>query len=217
VNVSLPVRVTNLALLMCHEGYPGHHVLNTLLEQHLVKSRGWVEYTIYPLFSSESLLAEGSADFGLELVFPREAQWKWERDSLYPVAGVDPSIAEQSRHVAQLTESLAYAEIDAARAYLDGARSAEQTVAWLQQVTFSTADESKRKVRFFETYRSYVVNYRLGKDLIQQHIDRVAGSDADARWRAFIELLKMPPTVSDLARGTTLDPARQLGTNQPMR
>jgi hypothetical protein len=213
VNTSLPIRVTDLVLLMCHEGYPGHHVLNTLLEQQLVKSRGWIEYTVYPLFSSESLLAEGSADFGLELVFPDDVQGKWEKDHLYPVAGVDPSIAEQSRHVATLAESLEYAKIDAARAYLDGARSAEQTAAWLQEFTFATADEAKRSVRFFETYRSYVVNYRLGKDLIRQHIDRVAGADKDARWTAFIELLKMPPTVSELARGTTLDPARQRGTN----
>ena len=103
---------------------------------------------------------------------------------------------------------LDYAKIDAARAYLDGTRSGAETIAWLQQFTFATADEAKRSLSFFETYRSYVVNYRLGEDLIRQHIDRVAGTDPNARWKAFIDLLASPPVVSDLARGTTLDPSR---------
>jgi hypothetical protein len=53
-----------------------------------------------------------------------------------------------------------------------------------------------------------VVNYRLGEDLVRQHVDKVAGTDPEARWTAFLKLLAAPPIVSDLARGTTLDPAR---------
>ena len=33
----------------------------TLLEKHLVRDRGWVELTAYPLFSPQSLIAEGTA------------------------------------------------------------------------------------------------------------------------------------------------------------
>jgi hypothetical protein len=208
VNVSLPLYASSITGTMCHEGYPGHHVLNTLLEQRLVKARGWIEYTVYPLFSAESLLAEGTADFGLDLVFPDNTRWQWERDHVYPIAGIDPSLAGQRQRVTELQKSLAYAQIDAARAYLDGARSDEQTIAWLQEFTFATEDEAKRSLRFFATYRSYVVNYRLGEDLIRQHVDRVAGTDLNARWQVFLELLSSPPIVADLARGTTLDPSR---------
>jgi hypothetical protein len=193
---------------MCHEGYPGHHVLNTLLEERLVKGRGWVEYTVYPLFSAESLIAEGSANFGIDLVFPGDSRWKWERDHLYPIAGVDPSRAELQYRVSELSKALGYAAIDAARAYLDGERSAEQTIAWLQEFTFATREEAERRLRFFTTYRSYIVNYRLGDDLVQLYVDRVGGADPDARWKAFIGLLATPPIVTDLARGTALDPAR---------
>lgn len=208
VNVSLPNYANAMARVMCHEGYPGHHVLNTLLEQQLVHGRGWIEYTVYPLFSAVSLLAEGTGDFGLELVFPDGKLWQWERDHLYPIAGVDPSLAELNRRVTELNESLAYAGIDAARAYLDGTRSGAATIAWLQEFTFATPDEAERRLRFFETYRSYIVNYRLGLDLIRQHLDKVAGADPETRWKAFLELLSSPPVVADLARGTTLDPNR---------
>ncbi len=207
-NVTPPVYVTGFVGTMCHEGYPGHHVLNTLLEERLVKGRGWVEYTVYPLFSAESLIAEGSANFGIDLVLPGDSRWQWERDHLYPIAGVDPSRAELQYRVSELSKALGYAGIDAARAYLDGERSAEQTIAWLQDFTFATREEAERRLRFFTTYRSYIVNYRLGDDLVRLYVDRVAGADPDARWKAFIGLLTTPPIVTELARGTALDPAR---------
>lgn len=80
--------------------------------------------------------------------------------------------------------------------------------AWLQEFTFATRSEAEQQLRFYDTYRSYIVNYRLGEDLVGQYIDRVAGTDPDARWKAFSALLASPPVVSDLARGTTLDPSR---------
>ena len=51
VNTDLPVYIDRALDLACHEGYPGHHVYNVLLEKHLVRDRGWVEFSVYPLFS----------------------------------------------------------------------------------------------------------------------------------------------------------------------
>jgi hypothetical protein len=46
VNTDLPIYVERAIDLACHEGYPGHHVYNVLMEQHLVRGRGWVEFTV---------------------------------------------------------------------------------------------------------------------------------------------------------------------------
>ena len=70
VNTDLPIYIDRAIDLACHEGYPGHHVYNALLEQHLVRDRGWVEFTVYPLFSPQSLIAEGTANYGIEVAFP---------------------------------------------------------------------------------------------------------------------------------------------------
>jgi len=40
-----------------HEGYPGHHVYNSLLEKNLYRDNGWSEISLYPLFSPQSLIA----------------------------------------------------------------------------------------------------------------------------------------------------------------
>ena len=69
VNTDLPIYIDRAIDLACHEGYPGHHVYNVLLEKHLVRDRGWIEYTVYPLFSPQSLIAEGTANFGIEVAF----------------------------------------------------------------------------------------------------------------------------------------------------
>ena len=90
VNTDLPIFIDRAVDLACHEGYPGHHVYNVLLEKNLVRDRGWVEFTVYPLFSPQSLIAEGSANFGIEVAFPGAERTAFERDVLYPIAGIDP-------------------------------------------------------------------------------------------------------------------------------
>ena len=79
INTDLPIRISRAVDLGCHEGYPGHHVLNALLEQRLVEGKGWVEFSVYPLYSPQSLIAEGSANYGIDLAFPGrqylQAEW----------------------------------------------------------------------------------------------------------------------------------------------
>ena len=70
VNVDLPIYIDRAIDLACHEGYPGHHVYNVLLEKELMRDRGWSEISVYPLFSPQSLIAEGTANYGIEVAFP---------------------------------------------------------------------------------------------------------------------------------------------------
>jgi hypothetical protein len=70
INTDLPIYIERAIDLACHEGYPGHHVFNTLLEQNLVRDHGFMEFSVYPLFSPQSFIAEGSANYGIDLAFP---------------------------------------------------------------------------------------------------------------------------------------------------
>ncbi|HSL68756.1 MAG TPA: hypothetical protein VK864_00875, partial [Longimicrobiales bacterium] len=90
INRELPIYIDRAIDLGAHEGYPGHHVFNALLEHHLVRGRNWPEYSVYPLFSPQSLIAEGSANYGIDVAFPGEERVAFERDVLYPLAGLDP-------------------------------------------------------------------------------------------------------------------------------
>ena len=115
VNTDLPIFIDRAVDLGCHEGYPGHHTYNALLETELVNKRGWVEFSVYPLFSPQSLIAEGSANYGIEMAFPGRERFDFERDVLMPLAGVPTEDAETYWQVRQLLEDLKYAEVEAAR------------------------------------------------------------------------------------------------------
>ncbi|MCI2283947.1 hypothetical protein L3081_11725 [Colwellia sp. MSW7] len=83
INTDYPIHIDRAIDLASHEGYPGHHVFNSLMEQHLVNKNGWLEYSVYPLFSPMSLLAEGSANYGIEVAFPHHERRDFERNVLF--------------------------------------------------------------------------------------------------------------------------------------
>jgi hypothetical protein len=200
VNTDLPTYIDRAIDLACHEGYPGHHVYNALLEKHLVRDRGWVEFTVYPLFSPQSLIAEGTANYGIEVAFPGDERMAFERDVLYPAAGLDSSQAAAYARVQALVDRLAYAGNEAARQYLNGVVDRKQATAWLSQFAMTSPVRAEQRTRFFDTYRSYVINYNLGKDLVKQYVEARGGVAAQPakRWEEFVRLLASPRLPSGL-------------------
>jgi hypothetical protein len=198
VNTDLPIFIDRAIDLACHEGYPGHHVYNALLEKNLVRDRGWIEYTVYPLFSPQSLIAEGSANYGIEVAFQGHERVEFERAHLFPLAGLDASKADQYYRIQDLTAQLSYAGNEAARRYLNGEINAAQAAEWLTKYALMAPARAQQRVKFIDQYRSYVINYNLGKDLVRQYVDRHAGNDRDKRWAVFRELLSSPRLPSGL-------------------
>jgi hypothetical protein len=194
VNTDLPIYIDRALDLACHEGYPGHHVYNVLLEKNLVRDRGWLEFTVYPLFSPQSLIAEGTANYGIDIAFPRDERIQFERDVLFPLANISPSRAAAYYEVMELVDRLSYAGNEAARRYLDGQIDARAATDWLTRYAMMPRARAEQRVKFFDQYRSYVINYNLGKDLVKTYIERRVGADRSprTRWREFAGLLSSP-------------------------
>ena len=199
-NTDLPIFIDREIDLACHEGYPGHHVYNALLEKHLVRDRGWPELSVYPLFSPQSLIAEGTANFGIEVAFPGETRTAFERGTLYPLAGLDPAQADRYAEVLSLLQKLSYAGNEAARRYLNGEISRQDAEAWLVRYTLNSPERAAQRVRFFDQYRSYVINYNLGQDLVREYIESHGGTEdrPDRRWEEFERLISSPRLPSGL-------------------
>ncbi len=200
INTELPIFIDRAVDLACHEGYPGHHVYNVLLEKHLVTDRGWREFTVYPLFSSQSLIAEGTANFGIDVAFPGAERVRFERDRLYPLAGLDQSLAEKYHEVLQALDELSYAGNEAARKYVNGQISKDEAVTWLVKYTVTSRPRAEQRVRFFDSYRSYVINYNYGKDLVRRYVEAEGGTTSrpDVRWKVFGDLISSPRLPSGL-------------------
>ena len=200
VNTDLPIYIDRAVDLACHEGYPGHHVFNALLETNLLKGKNWVEYFVYPLFSPMSLIAEGTANYGIKVAFPGEERVKFEKEILFPLAGIDPKKADKYYEILDLVGKLNFAGNMASRKYYDGEFSKEELKKWYVKYSLSTEQRAEKSVDFLNKYGSYIINYNYGQELCKNYIERLGGTEdhPSKRWKIFTELISNPYTPSDL-------------------
>ncbi|MBA4307944.1 MAG: hypothetical protein C0429_14535 [Sphingopyxis sp.] len=197
INTDLPIRISRAVDLGCHEGYPGHHVLNLLVEERLARAKGWNEYEVNPLYSPTSVLSEGSANYGIDLAFPGPERLAFERDVLYPLAGLDPKTAEAFWTMQQMTEDLSGARLTIAKMYLDGEIDRSKAVQLTQKYLLLSPARAEQSVGFTDHYRSYVINYGWGKDLVRSYIER-GNPNMATRWSRMEKILSEPTQPADL-------------------
>ncbi len=197
VNTDLPIFVDRAVDLGCHEGYPGHHTHNALLEDRLVKGRGWVEFSVYPLFSPLSLIAEGEGNYGIDLAFPGEQRTAFEAKTLYPLAGLDPKTASAYSALREAVAGLTGARLTITADLLNGKIDRETAISLMQKYQLVSRARAEQSVRFSESYRSYVLNYVTGQEMVKAKVER-AGSDPAARWKAMETILSEPTLPADL-------------------
>ena len=194
INADFPIYTERAIDLGCHEGYPGHHVYNALLEKTFVTDRGWVEMSVYPLFSPMSFVAEGSANYGIDLAFPGDEATRFEREVLFPLAGLDPSTAEKKAELQALTRQLARAEYTIADAWLAGRIDRDTAIEQLMKYSLADRAKATQRLRFIDTYRSYIINYGLGRDVVQAWVERQGPN----RWEAMETLLSSQILPADI-------------------
>lgn len=197
VNTDLPIRLSRALDLGCHEGYPGHHLLNMKLEEKLVKERGWAEFSVYPLYSPQSLIAEGSANYGIDLSFPGEAKAATERDVLMPIAGIAVPSDDRYWQLLKAIKRASGARLTIAQQYLDGEIDRPTAVTLTQKYLLVSAKRAEQSVSFTDQYRSYVINYGLGEAMVRAHVERGKPS-REEMWRRMEQIVSEPTLPSDL-------------------
>jgi hypothetical protein len=197
VNTDLPIRLSRALDLGCHEGYPGHHLLNMKLEEQLTKGRGWSEFGVYPLYSPQSLLAEGSANYGIDLAFPGASRADTERDVLMPIAEIAVPSDDRYWQLLAAIKKVSGARLTIAQQYLDGVIDRAAAVALTQKYMLVSPERADQSVRFTEQYRSYVINYGLGEQLVQAYIER-GKPGREEMWRRMAKILSEPTLPADL-------------------
>ena len=196
VNTDLPIRISRAVDLGCHEGYPGHHALNALLEQRLTRGRGWVEFSVYPLYSPQSVIAEGSANYGIDLAFPGPEKVAFEKASLYPLAGLPTADAERYDDLLKAVKELGGARLTIARELIDGRITEQQAVELERKYRLMSEARAKQSVAFTKQYRTYVLNYGLGEQMVREDVE--SRRTPAERWKRFEEIISEPTLPADL-------------------
>ena len=183
INADFGLTVDQVLQLACHEGYPGHHAYNSLRELQLVREHHLTEFMVQPTFSPQSLASEAAATFAVELAFPEPERTRFERNELFPLAGLDPRNAELYGRVERLVEALHPAEPAIARDYLDGNLEFVRA-AWALEAQVLMV-HSEATLKYINEYRSYLTAYTLGRDMVAEAVDDQPGRPAAARWQRF--------------------------------
>ena len=200
MNLDLPIFIDRAIDLACHEGYPGHHVYNMMLEKNLYHDRGWVEISMYPLFSPQSLIAEGSANYGIDLAFPGDDKVKFAKEVLIPLAGLDTAHIGAYLELIQLKTQLNYVRNEVARKMFDGKMNDEEALRWLTSYGLFSKESAAKSISFIRKYRGYVICYNYGQDLVKDFVesDPAALTDPAKRWQVFGSLLSNPVNPTEL-------------------
>jgi hypothetical protein len=199
LNLDLPITVDDALELACHEGYPGHHVFNTLRDATLVQQRGWPEAKVQLTFSPQSYVSEAAAAYAPRMAFSTAERAQAERDTLFPLAGLPKAEAERYVRISSLVRELGSAEPAIAQEYLDGrlefVRAGQQLA---DQMLMAHADAS---LLYLNEYRSYMLAYTDGAERVAALVDAQPKSAEDilpipseverrARWKRYEGLMR---------------------------
>jgi hypothetical protein len=83
--------------------------------------------------------------------------------------------------------------------YLDGEIDRERALELTQRYQLMSRARAEQSLAFNDRYRSYVINYSTGEDLIEAYVER-SGDEPAARWAAYERILSELMLPSDLAQ-----------------
>ena len=86
-----------------------------------------------------------------------------------------------------------------AQLYVDGLISRKEAIEQRRKYSLTSRDRAEQSVRFIEQYRSYVLNYNLGKDIVTEYIEK-QGDDQRSRWEAFERMLTELSSASEMTK-----------------
>ncbi|WP_369258008.1 DUF885 domain-containing protein [Geodermatophilus amargosae] len=191
INADLPHRLSQLAHLVAHESYPGHHTEHCRKERGLVERDGHLEHTVFLVNTPECLMAEGLADLGVDAAVGRG--WgPWGAEVLGDLGlRFDGHLAER---IAAAAAPLNRVRQDAAVMLHDRGADADEVAAYIQRWSLVGPDRARQQLRFLThpLWRAYITTYVEGYDLLQRWLAaRPEGQDVADR---FVRLLDEPLT-----------------------
>jgi hypothetical protein len=200
INTDLDIFIDRAIDVGSHESYPGHHVYNMLLEQNLYRDKGYVEMSVYPLYSPQSLIAEGSANYGIDVVFPGDDKTRFASEVLLPLAGLDTTGISLYFKALAIREKLNFVRNEVGRKLLDNGMTEEEAATWLQNYGLYNAETALKSIAFIKNYRTYVIKYNYGLELVREYIESRGGTAAnpEKRWELFAELLSRHVRIEEL-------------------
>ena len=189
VNADLPISAFELLHVTCHETYPGHHAERVCKDHLLVRGQGKLEETLVLMPTPQSLVSEGIAELGPELLLASEGAERLT--AVLAGAGIELDLAH-ALAVWRAREPCGWAEVNASLMLHEDGVSEAEVQAYLERWALMTPDFAAHVIRFLTepSSRTYSINYSAGRELCRSYVDGDPGQ--------FRRLLTEQVRVSDL-------------------
>ncbi len=189
VNADTLTTPLDLVTLAAHEVYPGHHTEHAVKEQLLIRDLGYLEEAIQLVPTPQSLVSEGIAETGLDLVL--DADLRLELADLFASYGLEEDI-DLALDVGRARRPIGGLSVDAALIVHEHGGSVAEAKAFVERWGLRTPEQAAQSVRFVTDpiWRAYAVTYSAGERLCERY---VAGDRA-----RFRTLLTEQVRVADL-------------------
>lgn len=195
VSSALPADVDRLLQTSCHEAYPGHHLHFASLDERLWRERKWPETGIGLNFNPVFPVSDAISEYGVGMVFPIEERMKFEREVLYPLAGLTMQDEAGWRALIQARSSVLGATSTLIRDYLDrkiDEPTAKQLAMRYRLMSPQSAEQLLKMVNAFGTDV-------IASDQGWLAIDRAfAGKPVNQQWRLLQRMEEEPMLLGDV-------------------
>jgi hypothetical protein len=192
INAGSPVWAPWLTDLVGHELYPGHHTERACKEEALIRRRGYVEEALTLTLAPQSLVAEGIAMLGHEVVLGDDRH-RVAAEALRPLGiRYDHEVAAVVDEADRILEA---AIVNVARRVHEDGASLDEARRYLMRWRLRPPESIDRSVAFVmdPTWRTYVSTYVDGLRICREFV----GGDK----RRFVRLLTEQLTPHDLLAG----------------
>jgi len=180
VNSDTLTTASDIVELAAHEVYPGHHTERVVKEWRLVDQRGWLEESLLLVPTPQSVVCEGIAESGLDVIADGELCEGLE--AALRAQGLEADL-ELALEVTRARRPLRRVGLDVALLVHERGATPEAATAHYERWALARPERAAQSLRFVTdpTWRAYVISYSAGVELCRGYI-----GDDPSRFRSLL-------------------------------
>ena len=195
VSTVIPADVDRLLQLSCHEAYPGHHTNYAMLDDHLWRGKGWPELRSSLNLEPQFAVSDAISEYGVGMVFPLDDRLKFEREVLYPLAGLTMQDETSWRAYISARSSILGATSTVIRDYLDKKIDADSAKKLSMRYRLMNPRSAEQLLKMVDAIGTDIIASDQGWEAVDRAF---RGKPLDEQWRLLRRMEEEPMLLDDV-------------------